>query len=330
LYEIRESGRRAAAVVADLLTISRDAASERTIANLNRIVEEYMSSPEQHALAERFTGIEFQVELEPDLYNILCSETHVKKSLMNLVINAAEATQSGIVKIKTANKIANETVENHTAISGKYVLLSVADNGPGISQEDREHIFEPFYTKKKFGHSGTGLGLAVVWNTVQEHQGVIEIEQPEEGSRFVIFFPASDGHLSAQSVQLEDDELQGNGEHILVIDDELSIRIMAAKLLTNLGYQPFVVSSGEEAVEFLRTGKVDLLLLDMLMEPGMGGYQTYRQIKEFCPEQKALIASGFSESVEVKKAQELGAGAYIKKPYTLQELGVAIKKELQR
>lgn len=330
LYEIRESGRRAAAVVADLLTISRDAASDRHIANLNRIIKEYMSSPEHHALAERFTDIEFQVELEPGLYNILCSETHVKKSLMNLVINAAEATQSGIVKIKTANKIADETTENHTEISGKYVLLSIADTGPGISQEDREHIFEPFYTKKKFGHSGTGLGLAVVWNTVQEHQGVIEVEQPEEGSRFVIFFPATISDVSAQIVQLEDDELHGNGEHILVIDDELSIRILAAKLITNLGYQPFVVSSGEEAIEFLRTRKVDLLLLDMLMEPGMGGYQTYRHIKEFCPEQKALIASGFSESVEVKKAQELGAGAYIKKPYTLQELGIAIKKELHR
>ncbi len=330
LQEIRESGRRAAAVVADLLTISRDAASDRTIASLNRIVEEYMSSPEQHALAERFTDIEFQLELEPGLFNILCSETHVKKSLMNLVINAAEATHSGIVKITTANKIIDKTVGNFTAASGEYVQLAVADSGPGISAEDREHIFEPFYTKKKLGHSGTGLGLAVVWNTVQEHQGVIEVEQPEEGSRFVISLPASESEVSAQTEQQEDDEVQGNGEHILVVDDEITIRHMAKKLLINLGYQVSVVSSGEEAIEFLHTSKVDLLLLDMLMEPGMNGYQTYKQIKEFCPEQKALIASGFSESVEVKKALELGAGAYIKKPYTLQELGIAIRKELHR
>jgi len=330
LQEIRESGRRAAAVVADLLTISRDAASDRTVVNLNRIVEEYMNSPEQHALAERFTDIEFQIELENDLLNIVCSETHMRKSLMNLVINAAEATQSGIVKINTATKVIDKMTEHSEAISGVYVLLSVADSGPGISAEDREHIFEPFYTRKKFGHSGTGLGLAVVWNTVQEHHGVIEVEQPEEGSRFVIYLPASESEVIAQAVQLGYDELQGNGEHVLIIDDEINICIMAEKLLKNLGYQVSVVSSGEEAVEFLRTRKVDLLLLDMLMEPGMSGYQTYQQIKEFCPEQKALIASGFSESVEVIKTQDLGAGAYIKKPYTLQELGTAIKKELLR
>ena len=330
LQEIRESGRRAAAVVADLLTISRDAASDRIVANLNRIIEEYMSSAEQHALAERFPDIEFQVELETDLFNILCSETHVKKSLMNLVINAAEATRAGIVIIKTANNFIDIATKKHDLTSGEYVLLSVADSGPGISQEDREHIFEPFYTKKKFGHSGTGLGLTVVWNTVQDHQGLVEVEQADEGSCFVIYFPASGDAVINQTVQLEYAELQGDGEHILVVDDEMNIRIMAAKLLTNLGYEVSVVSSGEEAVEFLQTCKVDLLLLDMLMEPGMNGYQTYKQIEDFCPEQKAVIASGFSESVEVEKAQELGAGAYIKKPYTLQELGIAIKKELHQ
>ncbi|MDA3904043.1 MAG: transporter substrate-binding domain-containing protein, partial [Desulfuromusa sp.] len=166
LQEIRESGRRAAAVVADLLTISRDAASGRNIANLNSILEEYMSSAEQHALAERFKEIEFKVELEPELFNLSCSETHMRKSIMNLVINAAEATRVGVVTIKTANRYIDKPPNNHESIKvGKYILLSVADSGAGISPEDREHIFEPFYTKKKLGHSGTGLGLAIVWNT---------------------------------------------------------------------------------------------------------------------------------------------------------------------
>ncbi len=114
----------------------------------------------------------------------------------------------------------------------------------------------------------------------------------------------------------------------LVVDDEENIRVMAEKLLTHLGYRVSVVSSGEEAVDFLRNCTVDLLLLDMLMEPGINGYQTFEQIVALHPGQKALIASGFSESDDVKKTQNLGAGAYIKKPYTLQELGLAIKKEL--
>ncbi len=329
LQEIRESGRRAAAVVADLLTISRDAASDRNVVNLNCIVEEYMGSPEQHTLSERFTNITFKVELEPELFNMSCSETHMKKSIMNLVINAAEATQSGVVTIKTENRCIDDPQDNHEFIKpGEYILLSVTDSGAGISQEDREHIFEPFFTKKKFGHSGTGLGLAVVWNTVQEHQGTIEVEQPGVGSRFVLCFPATEDNIVNPVAHLEGEGLQGHGEHILVVDDEKNIQVMAEKLLAHLGYRVSVVSSGEEAVDFLRDHTVDLLLLDMLMEPGINGYQTFKQIVDLHPGQKALIASGFSESDDVKKTQSLGAGAYIKKPYTLQELGLAIKKEL--
>lgn len=332
LQEIRDSGRRAAAVVADLLTISRDAASDRHVINLNTIVTEYLTSAEHQTLALRFPKVQFKFEPQPDLLNISCSEIHMKKSIMNLVINAAEATSSGIVTIKTANKEIEESPTDSEANidPGSYVMLSVSDTGTGISAEDLEHIFDPFYTKKKFGHSGTGLGLAIVWNTVQEHQGFIEVQQPAEGSCFELNLPATIDLVNS-SGELEDGaEIEGNGEYILVIDDEESIRTLAEKLLTSLGYRVSVVSSGEEAIEFLREEKVDLLLLDMLMEPGMNGYQTFKQIRISHPHQKALIASGFSESQNVKKAQELGAGAYIKKPYTLQELALAIKNELQR
>ena len=325
LKEIHKSGRRASDVVADLLTISRDAASDRSISNLNRIVTEYMSSPEQYALAERFPQVEFKLELSPQLANMSCSEIHIKKTIMNLIINAAEATQVGKVTIKT---------ENHCHVSkggnreNKVIQLSVTDSGPGISAEDIDHIFEPFYTKKKLGHSGTGLGLAVVWNTLEEHQGVINVEQLSEGSRFVLCFPATECQEIAQSFASKEADLQGNGEHILIVDDEKAIRDLAEKLLADLNYRTSVVSSGEEAIEFLRHDTADLLLLDMLMEPGINGYQTFKEIKTLRPQQKALIASGFSESKDVQRAQKLGAGAYIKKPYSLHELGLAIKKEL--
>ena len=330
LREIRESGRRAAAVVADLLTISRDAASDRHIYNLNTIINEYLLSAEHQALVLRFPDVDFHLNLDPDLSNIIGSESHLKKSIMNLVINAAEATRQGEVFLATKNKKI-ETAMKNGAMSldpGSYVLFSIADNGSGITPEDLEHIFEPFYTKKKFGHSGTGLGLAVVWNTVLEHQGFIDVKQPGQGSVFELYFPATAQQVVAEDNSIEPLDLDGHGEHILVVDDEEPIRVLAEKMLTALGYRVSLVSSGEEAVHFLKTNRVDLLLLDMLMEPGISGYQTYRKIKEFLPEQKALIASGFSESTEVKKAQALGAGAYIKKPYTLRELGLAIKKEL--
>ena len=328
LKEIRESGRRAAAVVADLLTISRDAASDRQPRNLNTIIEEYLASAEHQALIQRFPDINFLTDLDPDLYNISCSESHLKKSIMNLVINAAEATGQGDVTLSTKNVEIDHGLEKGDMFlePGTYVLFTIADSGSGIASEDIEHIFEPFYTKKKFGHSGTGLGLAVVWNTVLEHQGFIDVRQPGQGSVFELYFPATANDVIPDN-STEHPDLNGNGEHILVVDDEEPIRALAKKMLTTLGYRVSLAASGEDAIDFVRKNKVDLLLLDMLMEPGINGYQTYQQIKDFRPDQRALIASGFSESSDVQQTQQLGAGAYIKKPYTLDELGQAIKKE---
>ncbi len=328
LKEIRESGRRAAAVVADLLTISRDAASDRQPRNLNTIIEEYLASAEHQALIQRFPDINFLTDLDLDLYNISCSESHLKKSIMNLVINAAEATGQGDVTLSTKNVEIDHGLEKGDMFlePGTYVLFTIADSGSGIASEDIEHIFEPFYTKKKFGHSGTGLGLAVVWNTVLEHQGFIDVRQPGQGSVFELYFPATANDVIPDN-STEHPDLTGTGEHILVVDDEEPIRALAKKMLTTLGYRVSLAASGEEAIDFVRKNNVDLLLLDMLMEPGINGYQTYQQIKVFRPDQRALIASGFSESSDVQQTQQLGAGAYIKKPYTLDELGQAIKKE---
>lgn len=328
--EIRESGRRAAAVVADLLTISRDAAAERTVVDLNLILKEYRQSAEQQNLVVNYPAIDFRFVCSDRPLKLACSVVHLKKSLMNLVINAAEATQQGVVTVRAA-----ELTERDRGILSaplkavNYVVLSVEDSGPGIADEDLEHIFDPFFTKKKLGHSGTGLGLAVVWNTIQEHQGHVEVSRPATGgSCFALYLPASDGALE-QPLEHPVSELEGQGEHVLVVDDEEHIRILATGLLSDLGYRVSTVSSGEEAIRFLQKHQdVDLLLLDMLMDPGLNGYQTYKRIKSFLPDQKALISSGFSESEEVKQTLTLGAGGYLKKPYTLADLGVAIKRIL--
>ncbi len=325
--EIRESGRRAAAVVADLLTMSRDTVANREIADLNSLVCEYMASAEQRALSLRYPDVEFRVHYAAERLIFSCSPTHFKKSLMNLVINAAEATRKGTVKIHTDGLTL--AVPSASSAPGEYVRLSVTDTGAGIADEDLEHIFEPFYTKKKLGHSGTGLGLAVVWNTVREHQGFVEVKCLEQGTRFELNFPASDQNLSVGAAVIDDSELQGRGERILVVDDDVKIRQLALRLLQDLGYRVATASSGEAAVEYLKNHRVDLLILDMLMEPGMNGFETFKAVKAFLPRQKALIASGFSPGQDVQRALRLGIGAYIKKPYTRQELGLAVKNELQ-
>jgi DNA-binding NtrC family response regulator len=126
------------------------------------------------------------------------------------------------------------------------------------------------------------------------------------------------------------EDLEGNGQSILIIDDEFQQRDIATQMLASLGYQPHAVASGEEAVEYLQDKKADLLLLDMIMAPGMNGRETYEEILKIHPGQRAVICSGFSKNKEVKNAHALGAGGFVKKPYTRSQLGRAVQQELAR
>jgi CheY-like chemotaxis protein len=214
---------------------------------------------------------------------------------------------------------------------GDYVVLSVTDTGEGISENDIKRIFEPFYTKKIMGRSGTGLGLAVVWGTVKDHNGYINVvSEVGKGTVFTLYFPVTREDVAKESTSLSISDYLGRGESILVVDDIRGQRELATRMLTRLNYQVASVSSGERAVEYLKTNKADLVVLDMIMDPGMDGLDTFQQIIELQPGQKVLIVSGFSETERVKKAQELGAGAYLKKPYVLERLGLAVRKELGR
>ena len=207
--------------------------------------------------------------------------------------------------------------------------MIVSDTGVGISEEEIGRIFEPFYTKKVMGRSGTGLGMAVVWGTVKDHRGKILVDStPGKGTVFSIYFPVTDQKrgIIVQSDSL--DELMGNGEKILVVDDVKAQREIASKILSHLGYCVAAVSSGEEAVNYLQTHSADLVVLDMIMPPGMDGLQTYRQIKRIHRQQRAVITSGYSETKQVQETQALGAGEYVRKPYTIQSIGMAIKSEL--
>ncbi len=211
---------------------------------------------------------------------------------------------------------------------GTYVLLIIQDDGPGIAAKDLKHIFEPFYTKKVMGHSGTGLGLAIAWNTVHDHNGKIFVESSEEGSIFRLFFPVNtiDAIIPAHIDTVE--QFTGANKHILVVDDELQLQDLASQMLGAMGYKVDSVCSGELALEFVKETPVDVIVIDMLMDPGMNGRQTYEEILKLYPNQKAVIASGFSESDDIKEALELGAGVFIKKPYSMAKLGRAVKKAL--
>ena len=181
------------------------------------------------------------------------------------------------------------------------------------------------------GRSGTGLGLAVVWGTVKDHNGYINVESVEgKGSIFTLYFPVTREDISAEAVAISISEYMGSGESILVVDDVNGQRDLAASMLGKLNYSVASVSSGEEAVAYLKEHQADLILLDMIMDPGMDGLDTYKKVLELHPQQKAIIVSGFSESDRVITAQALGAGAYVRKPYVIEKLGLAVKNELNK
>ena len=252
---------------------------------------------------------------------IMGSPTHLSKTLMNLVSNAVEAMprKGGRIIVSTDQCYMDRPVAGYDHINeGDYVTLSIADTGTGISPNDIDKIFEPFYTRKKMGRSGTGLGMAVVWGTVKDHKGFIDVQSREgEGTTFKLYFPVTREASVVETSKVPVIDYAGGGEQILVIDDVEQQREVAAGMLKQLGYEVSSVSSGEEAIEFLKDHKVDLLLLDMIMDPGMDGLETYRKGQiEMYPGQRAVIASGFSETDRVRNAQLLGAGTYIKKPFS--------------
>ncbi len=329
---IQESGNKAVAIVQDLLTIARGAAIIKQPLNLNNIINEYLSSPEFNNLKIYHSLVEFKTDLDSDLFNFSGSLIHIKKVIMNLVSNASEAIEEGgNVTISTGNRYIDTPISKYEDVkAGEYVVLSVLDDGPGISPENLDRIFEPFFTKKVMGKSGTGLGLTVVWNTVQDHSGYIDVKSDKNGTKFELYFPITREDSVSETSSVSLDELKGDGELILVVDDVASQREISCRMLHTLGYRYVSVPGGEEAIEYLENNKVDLILLDMIMTPGISGRETYEQIVKINPGQKAVIVSGYTETEDVVAIQKLGAGGYVKKPFSLETLGLGIMEELKK
>lgn len=327
---MQESGFKAVAIVQDLLTVARGVAITREPVNLNDIVSDYLQSPEFKKTEQFHPTVTVKTNLDIDLLNVSGSHVHISKVVMNLVSNALEAVESsGHVTISTMNHYVDRPIKGYDDVTiGEYAILSVSNDGSEISSDDLERIFEPFYTKKIMGRSGTGLGLTVVWNIMQNHEGYIDVITDENGTTFDLYFPITRDEVADKSLSVPIKDYKGDGETILVVDDVESQRKISCEMLDTLGYKTKAVSSGEEAVEYLKGNTVDLILLDMIMDPGINGRETYERIIKIHPNQKAIIVSGFAETENVKAAQKLGAGKYIKKPVTLEKIGLAVKEEL--
>ncbi|MBW1673882.1 MAG: PAS domain S-box protein [Deltaproteobacteria bacterium] len=286
---IQRSGEKAAAIVQDLLTLARRGVAITEVVNLNNIISDYLKSPEYEKLQSFYSNVKVKMDLATNLINILGSPVHLSKSIMNLVSNAAEAMgEGGEILISTENRYIDKPIRDYDNVKeGDYITLTVSDTGVGISPEDMEKIFEPFYTKKKMGRSGTGLGMAVVWGTVKDHKGYIDVQSVEgKGTTFTLYFPITRKEIAEDKSLVSIEDYMGKGESILVVDDVEEQREIASQILKKLGYSVTSVSRGEEAVDYMKNNSADLLILDMIMDPGIDGLDTYKKILELHPGQK--------------------------------------------
>ena len=332
LRTILKSGKQMAAVVQDLLTMARRGVAVFETVNVNTIITNQLNSPEIQQLRKFHPLVKIHSTLENSLLNVRGSEPHLAKTFMNLINNGAEAmTNGGNINISTKNIYINKPIRGYeTVTKGDYVSISITDEGSGIAKEELPRIFEPFYTKKKMGRSGSGLGMAVVWGTVKDHNGYIDILSSEDkGTTFTLYFPATSEPIKKRLKTVSIERYQGSKESILVVDDSESQREIVKNILGKLNYKVTSAPSGEEAVQYLKSHDVHLIILDMIMAPGIDGLETYHRITAFKPDQAFIIASGYSENKRVQDLQELSGCLYINKPYSIEQIGIAVQTTLK-
>lgn len=333
--DIKKAGMQAAEVVENLLMVVRGGSVIREEADLVQIVNDYLNSPDFQRLKKEKVDITFKVDIDVKKALLLCSPIQIRKILMNILINATEAIhdeKQGHIRFRLYSREFTQrfTCINGDIMPGSYVCLSFEDNGIGIAPAIRDKIFEPFYSNKKMGTSGTGLGMSLVWNAVGDHQGGLVLRHLSPGTLIKIYLPIT------HTLLIEDDKVDENktiayhgaGETILIVDDDPRQCFLGTTILSSLGYQTTSVSSGEEALKWLSQNKVDLLVLDMLLGDGIDGATTYAKALKIHSRQKAIIVSAFANRSDVAQVLQKGAHTLVHKPYTIEQIARAVHDAL--
>lgn len=327
LNRIRDAGLKAGAIVQDLLTLARRGVKSTERIDVGALIHGFLSSTEFAMLRKAHTGVRFQTRMESQRSYCWGSEPHLEKALGNLVRNAAEAiTGTGTVTIGLQVVQLKEPYAGfETVPSGRWICLSVEDTGSGIAPEDLPHIFEPFYTKKKMGRSGTGLGMTIIWHTVKDMGGFVDVASvPGQGTAFRLYLPEAEPPPETAHPQLPETFPRGSGEKVLVVEDMDDQRALVHAVLSDLGYRVTSAGSGAEALQLAAGQDFDLLVLDMRLEDGIDGPQVYQEIVKRRPGQKAVIVSGDVSADRVAVAQTLGISHFIAKPYALEKLAKTV------
>lgn len=327
--DIERSARRGSSLVKQVLTFARGDAGSRQVLPVRRIIGE-IESIILNTFPKNITFTIRQPEEELFIYG---DPTQLDQVLLNLCVNARDAMPNGGAITMMVDKVAIES--DHEAarkglVSGRYVCIEVADTGSGIPAENMDKIFDPFFTTKELA-KGTGLGLAIALGIVRSHGGLLTaISEMGKGTTFKIHLPAEVDIRPTEIEPLDTaDWPRGNGEWVLVIDDEASILTVTQQTLTAFGYQVLIAEHGAQAIGLFAANrdKIAIVVTDVMM-PVMDGPATIMALREIDPKVKIIAASGMNNANRITKSGRLGTKYFLAKPYTTEALLNVLKMAL--
>jgi PAS domain S-box-containing protein len=327
LQEIVQAAQRGGELTRQLLLFSRKVDSRMRPLDLNEEVQRTAR------ILKRILPRMIEIRLIPGarLSLVSADPSQIEQVLMNLAVNARDAMpDGGTLTIETKSLFLVATGgEQPVHEPGDYVVVSVSDTGTGIAEEDREHIFEPFYTTKEAG-AGTGLGLAMAYGIVRNHNGYITcLNAPGGGTTFKFYLPA----LTRDELEEEAERVEtprGGEETLLLVDDEEPVLEVAEKILSTFGYKVLTARNGEEALEAFDScaEEIDLVIIDMIM-PGMGGMQALKELRRRKEGVRVLVSSGFAGGGTSRDVIDAGALGLIRKPYSVSQLLRVVRAALE-
>ena len=325
---IQEAADRAADLTQQLLAFSRRQTLEPRVIDLNAIIEN-MGKMLQRIIGEDIVLKTFPFE---NLWPVKVDPGQIEQVIINLAVNARDAMpEGGTLTIETANMSLDNSYQNmhHEVAPGPYVMLSISDTGIGISDEVKEHIFEPFYTTKRKGQ-GTGLGLSTVFGIINQSDGHIWVySEVDKGTSFKIYLPKADGRAEVIAPAHVHKEIPTGTESILVVEDEDTVRQIACMALSKQGYKIIEAKTGDQAIEICQnqSTKIDLIVTDVVM-PIMHGTEMIELIHKFRPDLKPLFMSGYTENAIVEKGILKPGISYIQKPFRPHDLAIKVREVL--
>ncbi len=325
---IRDAGVRAAALTNQLLAFSRKRVLLPSVYNLNLAVTE----TEKMLRRVVKENIEFRIKLNPELSNVKADPGQIGQVIVNLVINSGDAMPNGgTLTIETRNVHIDNNFpgSNIAVVPGQFVELTIADTGFGMDDETQRRLFEPFFTTKEVG-KGTGLGLSTAYGIIKQSGGDITVEsEPGRGSTFKVYLPCVDEAVSYQPVSPRNSEPTSGFETILLVEDEVAVRILVNDILIRNGYTVLKADSGEAALKICKEypNQIHLLLSDMIM-PKMGGRELKDEVVKIRPNVRVLFMSGYTGDSIAKDLPGLSGSAFLEKPFTPDELVSKVRETL--